>query len=123
MNIPQNTILIVEDDKEIRETIRYALEIDGYSVITKSNGKEALDFLVDAPLPGLILLDLTMPVMSGAEFVEKINEHERIRHVPIVILTAARNKPRPANVADFLAKPIDLDMLMGIAEKYCRKSA
>jgi CheY-like chemotaxis protein len=112
-------IMVIEDDKEIRETIHYALEIDGYEVISKPNGKEALDLLQEIPVPGLILLDLSMPVMGGAEFIENLRTQERHRNVPVVVLTAARNKPRPREVADFLTKPIDLDMLLRIADQYC----
>ncbi len=112
-------IMVIEDDKEIRETIHYALEIDGYEVISRPNGKEALDLLKDIPVPGLILLDLSMPVMGGAEFIENLRIQEKHRQVPVVVLTAARNKPRPRDVADFLTKPIDLDMLLRIADQYC----
>jgi CheY-like chemotaxis protein len=64
-NRRQSTILIVDDDTGVRETLESILEAEGYSTACAANGKEALDCLQKFPLPCLILLDVVMPVMNG----------------------------------------------------------
>ncbi|RYZ81832.1 MAG: response regulator, partial [Proteobacteria bacterium] len=59
------TVLVVEDEYLIRDTLRDALETEGYQVLLASNGQEALEVLAAASHPDLILLDMMMPVMGG----------------------------------------------------------
>jgi CheY-like chemotaxis protein len=59
------SILIVEDEKDIRESLKMLLELEGYSVFTAKDGKEGLEILKNLESPCLILLDLLMPVMNG----------------------------------------------------------
>lgn len=68
------SILIIEDEKAIRETFRLALEMEGYQVNEASNGKEGLEALSTMPRPCVILLDLMMPVMNGWAFIRALEE-------------------------------------------------
>ncbi len=81
------TVLLVEDDATTRAMMRRMLEKSGWSVIEAQNGKIGLERMEEAP-PDIILLDLTMPVMDGFEFVAEIRQHENWRSVPIIVLTA-----------------------------------
>src|SRR4051794_5000198 len=85
------TILVVDDDVDLREAISETLTDEGYQVLTASNGREALDLLrPPASLtPGLILLDLMMPVMSGFEFLERCAADHSVASVPRVIIMSA----------------------------------
>jgi CheY-like chemotaxis protein len=115
-------VLVVEDDFETREMMALALEKEGYSVSTVANGQEALDHLRKSPLPCLILLDLMMPVMDGWEFREKQAQSPALALIPVVIISGAgniREKAQTLGVADYLEKPIELDCLLNIVQRYC----
>ena len=81
------TALIVEDDPATREAVRRALEHDGWTVTEAENGQAALQQLA-AGLPGVILLDLMMPVMDGFELVAELRTHPDWRAIPVVVMTA-----------------------------------
>jgi GAF domain-containing protein/CheY-like chemotaxis protein len=80
-------VLVVDDDADLRQVLRRALERDGVAVIEADNGRVALERAREAP-PGLVLLDLLMPEMDGFEFVLEFRRHAEWRHVPVVVLTA-----------------------------------
>ena len=103
-----------------------ALENDGYPVITAANGREALDVLArgEDP-PGLILLDLMMPIMDGWQFLEEIRERDALSTIPIVVVSAYREKDKYVSAAAlekrvaFVRKPVDLRLLLRLTEHYC----
>jgi CheY-like chemotaxis protein len=112
-------VLVVDDDPDIRETLRFVLEDAGYPVYTAENGREALDVLAVArPLPGLILLDLMMPVMSGDEMLRALKAVHALAEIPVTIVTAS-GAPMPPLASSLLKKPVDLDVLLRIVEKSC----
>ncbi len=117
-------ILLVEDEPGIRESIAECLETEGYTVETVSNGAEALDWLGREEAPGLLLLDLVMPVMNGAELVERLQADPRLRDLPVILTTAAMptdRTPLPP-VAAVLAKPFELDALLAVVARHCRRA-
>ena len=83
----RRNVLLVEDDATTRAMMRRMLEKSGWSVIEAQNGEVGLERMAEA-LPDIILLDLTMPVMDGFEFVAEIRQREEWRTVPIIVLTA-----------------------------------
>ena len=103
-------VLVVDDDPDIRETLRFVLEDAGYPVYTAENGREALEVLADAqPLPGLILLDLMMPVMNGWQLRMELLKDQRLARIPVVVISGAANvesEARALGAAGYLAKPI-----------------
>jgi CheY-like chemotaxis protein len=118
MSLPQTApVLIVEDDFDIRETLQQLIECGGYPVLTAANGQDALDLLGSAPRPGLILLDLMMPVMSGYRFLTELRRHPTLADVPVVVVTAA--PVQVANVAGILRKPPELEELIRVVEHFC----
>lgn len=114
--VPGNAILIVEDDRDIAETLAEILEYNGYEALTAGNGKEALDKLRQVEkLPRLILLDLMMPVMDGWQFREAQSGDPALAHVPVIIVSAhvrARETAAQLGAVGWLKKPVDLDTLL-----------
>jgi len=82
------SILLVEDDLATRDTVRATIEKMGVAVAEASNGREALTWLSENPVPALILLDLMMPEMDGFEFLDAFNRNSEWRNVPVVVITA-----------------------------------
>jgi CheY-like chemotaxis protein len=115
------TILAVEDDADLRGLLSCILESAGYSVVTASNGVEAM-MAVREHMPDLILLDIRMPVMSGEEFAAQyLTQYATRTKAPIVVMTAAEHASRRSQEVganDFLAKPFSIDELIGIIEKH-----
>ncbi len=108
-------ILVVDDDRAIRELMKFALECEGYSVVTLSDGDGALRMLTKQAEPCIVLMDLMMPGVDGwavcrqlAAAPELLGQHR------IVVMTALRmvdaDRPTPANA--ILYKPFDLDQLL-----------
>ncbi len=110
----ERTILVVDDDPDILQTLALCLSTEGYRVTMAANGQEALT-LLERDEPACILLDLMMPVMDGWQFVAELDRQGK-RKAPLLILSADRAVQGHANKlrADaFLAKPFDLDELLG----------
>jgi two-component system, chemotaxis family, chemotaxis protein CheY len=108
------SILVVDDDPDILQTLALCLSSEGYRVLMASNGREALHVL-DRENPAVILLDLMMPVMDGWQFVQELEMRGR-RDVPLLILSADRAVQGHAlklKASGHLAKPFDLDELLG----------
>lgn len=113
-------ILVVEDDEGIRETIRFALELEGYDVLTAENGRVALSVLESKANPVLILLDLMMPVMSGWEFIEELKKDAVFNRIPVVVVTAVGDHTKVIDAVAVIKKPIDLSVLYEVVKKYHR---
>lgn len=110
--IQRPRLILVVDDQEIdRDVLEVILE-DHYEVLFASNGKEALDVMLNHQDDlSLVLLDLMMPVMDGIEVLEYVHDHESLRHIPIIVLTADKNAELQAlqlGAADFITKPFDV---------------
>lgn len=112
-------ILIVEDDKEIQNSLKIALEFEGYKVFTADNGKEGLEILGKIPTPCIILLDLMMPVMNGWEFMDIISDDLMLSTIPVVIVSAVGDKKGVPKTEGYIKKPIDLDTLLNTVSKHC----
>ncbi len=114
-------VLVVDNDADIRCALRNVLELQGYHVTLAANGREAWERLQSAPLPALILLDLMMPVMNGAELLERVRADTRLWSLPVVLITAFRSLAGPvtAESQGFLAKPFDVEQLLELASRFC----
>jgi DNA-binding NtrC family response regulator len=118
-------ILIIEDDRDIRETLQNFLEVEGFNVISAENGKKALEKVQDLklPQPSLIFLDLFMPQMSGLEFLKHYARMEQ--QSPVVLCSAC-----PTDHAEFIearsytnyaiSKPLDIDKVLDLARRYSK---
>ncbi|MCC6554166.1 MAG: response regulator [Polyangiaceae bacterium] len=118
--LDRGPIMVVDDDEDVRETIRDALEMNGYSVVTAENGRVALDKLATMERPGLILLDLMMPVMDGLEFLAAGLASRVLEGIPVIVITAYDHLAAKASDATAVVKkPIDLAVLMTWVERSC----
>lgn len=114
------TILIVEDDRDIREALRQALTIEGHTVVVAENGAAGLERLASAARPCLVLLDLMMPVMNGLEFLRALRSDEVLATIPVVMVTAYRELAAEARgTVGLVKKPIDLDAVLAFVNQYC----
>jgi two-component system, chemotaxis family, chemotaxis protein CheY len=116
-----NTVLVVEDDMDIREAVTELLIDEGYEVHGVSNGRDGLAYLRGAvSIPSLILLDLMMPVMDGHQFIREKDADARIQGIPVVVMTAdAYFQQNPAQIPTAVAllkKPIDIDQLTQLVQ-------
>jgi CheY-like chemotaxis protein len=120
------SILVIDDDPGIRDLLTIFLVHKGYSARSVANGAEGLDYLQhQQPLPQLVLLDLMMPIMDGAEFRHAQQADIRLADIPVVVMSAAENiqAQAPMLTADaYLPKPIDFDGLLQLVEHYCAQS-
>jgi CheY-like chemotaxis protein len=113
-------VAIVEDDREFRDMLRELLEEEQYRVIAVSNGAEALETLRGDTLPNVILLDVSMPVMDGFDFLRFRNDDPQLSAVPVVLVTNAKPHERPTiGVSDVVRKPIDIDEILFAIKRYC----
>jgi CheY-like chemotaxis protein len=112
--------LLVEDDFDVREALMETLRDRGYEVESAGDGEQALQLLRTGVRPGLILLDLMMPRMSGSEFRVAQQEDPALWHLPVVLLSAdgrMEERARALKVQGAIRKPIDLDELFAVIER------
>ena len=114
------SVLLVEDDLEIRDILQDLLEAEGYDVIPASHGRQALEFLRGSrELPDLVVLDLMMPLVDGTQVLASMKKDPKLAPIPVVVLSAVARE-RPEGAAAFLRKPIPLqkffDTIRGFVE-------
>jgi len=115
----EGTLLVVEDDEDIRNTIADALRRRGFAVITAVDGREALTVL-DVFRPDVIVLDLLMPVMDGYAFLDLRGERPDLAAVPVVVASAATPmlKQAASTWNEFIAKPFSINTLVEVVERF-----
>jgi len=112
-------ILVVEDDEDAREALVALLQMKGYSAVPAGNGKEALDYMRQAPLPDLIILDLWMPVMDGWQFRREQIKDPRLAQIPVIVVTALSDRT-DVDANDVIIKPVDVNRLLTTVGNYCK---
>jgi CheY-like chemotaxis protein len=110
-------VLVVDDDDDFRELLRFTLEEEGYEVADAADGLQALA-VIERVRPDLILVDMDMPRMAGAAFVKELGRRSVVS--PFRVVTVSGNwdssqSPTPW----FLPKPMDLDLLLGVVGDFC----
>ena len=116
------SILIVEDDDDVREALAVYFELEGYSVVQAHDGAEALAALRTRTDICLILLDLFMPVMNGFEFRAEQLRDPALAEVPVVVVSAdiaTVQKAAALGAVDSIVKPIDFGRLRNTVEQHC----
>lgn len=114
-----NSILVVEDDDDIRSAIVDLLESEGYETESAVNGKEALEKLAELK-PCLVLLDMMMPIMNGRQFLDAVMKDSILAPIPVLIISAVADKNNAEGSVGFLKKPIDIDVVLKVVSQYCR---
>lgn len=128
MNERRTTILVVEDDTHLMEGIRDILELNGYEVLTATNGVMGLDVLRAQPIPpDLIVSDIMMPRMNGYDFFQSVRDENGWVAIPFIFLTAKGEredirKGKRMGAEDYVVKPFDADdLLIAVSAKLDRK--
>ncbi|MDP8253803.1 MAG: response regulator [Candidatus Kaelpia aquatica] len=111
------SILIVDDDIDLRTVVKMRLEIEGYNVNTASNGKECLGIVAERK-PDLILLDMTMPVMDGYTALNKLKEQPESADIPVIIFSIKEKIKMEGLFMDdkaayYIEKPFETEELIG----------
>lgn len=109
-------ILLVDDDGDSRAALRDLLEVRGYGVVEACDGRTALDHILSHEAPALVIVDLEMPVMSGAELVGIMRRYRRLVDVPVLVLSGSSpgDMPVDAAVLGFLQKPCNSELLLEV---------
>lgn len=120
-------ILVVDDEDDMVGLIRMSLQRDGHKVTEAFDGKEALKKLGvepeddEAPIPDLIITDVMMPQLNGFDLGLKLNENQRTRRIPLLVLTAKGGMEDSfklnTNIRDYLSKPFDQKKLRATVSK------
>jgi two-component system cell cycle response regulator DivK len=120
-NTEARTVLVADDNDDTRRVVRWMLEQRGYAVIEAADGEQAVAAAV-SQRPDLILMDLIMPVVDGFDAVRRVREHEALRGVPVIAMTArdaatSRDRAEDLGFNQYLSKPLDFLRLNVVIEK------
>jgi CheY-like chemotaxis protein len=110
-----STVVLVDDDTDTREQLTELLEDQGYRVMTAHDGADALDKLMQATLPNLIILDLNMPGLNGADFAHRLLHNPTFGRVPVLVVSGSATGRQQAALLGsdaFLEKPLRCDVLL-----------
>jgi CheY-like chemotaxis protein len=118
----RGSVLIVEDDEDIRAAMAELLESEGFEVAVASNGQEGLEVLNQMGAPCLVLLDLMMPVMNGEDFLRHVRQNPALDPVPVIIVTASGRTPLPGTQG-ILKKPFEISDLFATVAAHCPQPA
>lgn len=121
--VEDGLVMVVDDDRDIREALSEVLEDEGYHVVTAEHGLAALERLRSgSPRPCLILLDLMMPTMDGRQFRSEQRQSPELAAIPTVVLSAfthVEKEPIAQDAAGVLKKPVQLATLLATVNRLC----
>jgi DNA-binding response OmpR family regulator len=120
----QKKILVVDDEVDLVETIRFPLEAEGFNVLVAYNGEDALN-QARTENPDLILLDIMLPKLDGYKVCRLLKFDERYRNIPIIMLTArVQEKDKiigmETGANEYITKPFDMDELLEKVKEYLK---
>lgn len=118
------TILVVDDDPDAREFLVTVLEDNGFAAVTASDGTEAVS-LLETQVPDLVTLDITMPEKSGVAVYRKLREDDRLKAIPVIIITGVsddfkqfissrRQVPPPDG---YMSKPVEHEQFLAMVQR------
>jgi CheY-like chemotaxis protein len=113
-------VLVVDDNRDVRDALRMMLESEGLSVETAADGEEALQRMRESP-PAVVLLDLNMPHLDAYGFREQQRRDPELMKVPVLLYSGAADVEEAAaalGIQAWFAKPFDLDRILTLLERY-----
>ena len=111
------SVLVVDDDDDIRDAICGVLEAEGYTTLSAENGEVALEAMGRGRRPCVVLLDLMMPVMNGWDFMRAVSQKHDLDDLPVVVVSAySETAPGAKRV---LKKPLDVKQLLAAVREFC----
>jgi len=114
----KHTVLVVEDEEDLREMMREALELNGYAVITAEEGHQALAQISQVEHLCLVLIDLLMPGMNGWDLLQELRRRPELDQVPVVVHSSVSQRA-PEGVTRVLQKPLTFGELLSTVREYC----
>jgi CheY-like chemotaxis protein len=114
----KHTVLVVEDEEDLREMMREALELNGYTVATAEDGRQALAQISRIEQLCLVLIDLLMPGMNGWELFHELRRRSELEQVPVVVYSSVANRA-PDGATRVLQKPLTFVELLSTVREYC----
>jgi CheY-like chemotaxis protein len=121
MSRNRHTILVVDDDHDLRESLRDILEDEGFETLGACNGQEAIDLLKSDshPKPRVILLDIMMPAMTGLDVMDRLRRDIKFGRTPIIFMTAFRTLVKTDEKSSVLYKPFSIDRVLAAIRRAC----
>ena len=122
--MPQ-TVMLVDDDPQLRHVVSMFFELEGYNVLQARDGAEAVELLAQY-VPDVILLDLMMPNLGGTEVCRHVRANRDLKEIPVIVFTAAEMKEEELQAAGadrFIAKPYSLEGLRRVVRTLIKDSA
>jgi len=113
-----HTVLVVDDDEELREILRDALEAEGFAIVAAAEGRQALAAMAKLDDLCVVILDLLMPGMNGWDFYDAMKANAQYSAVPVVVVTSAPSEA-PKGVARVMRKPLKLERVLSTIREYC----
>ena len=110
-------VLIVDDEREIRESLEELFQDEGYAVVSAGTGAEALDRLREGELPCAVILDLLLPVMSGQEVYREMQKEPKLTGIPVIVITSDPSRA-PSGLL-IMKKPMNLERLLTTVRQHC----
>ena len=114
-------ILIIDDEVDVMKMVVYRLKAKGFEIVTATSGKDGIS-MAKTHTPDLILLDYRLLDMNAPEAAKKLREEEKLKHTPIILITASiqeiQEKAKECDAIEYIAKPIDPDELYKKVGKY-----
>jgi len=119
-------IVVIEDEEDIRELIRYNLDKEGYRVLAANSGEEGLELVMNS-MPDLIVLDLMLPGIDGLEVCRQLKEEPKTKDIPIMMVTARGEEPDVVSglelgAEDYVSKPFSPKVLVARVKTVLRRS-
>jgi CheY-like chemotaxis protein len=102
----RRTVLVVEDDDDLRKSFAIALSLDGFAVLEARSGFEALRLLQTRASPDMVLLDLGLPGVGGHDVLADVRAHASTQHIPVVVVTGFDGEFNDLDVECVLRKPV-----------------
>jgi CheY-like chemotaxis protein len=123
----KSIVLVVDDDPDTRQVVRWMLEEWGYFVLEAADGRQALE-VAEKGRPDVVLMDLAMPVVDGFDAIRSIRKHPALKDTPVIALTAfdmavSRNRAEAAGADYYLSKPVDFRRPKMLLQKLTREKS
>jgi CheY-like chemotaxis protein len=111
-----HSILVVDDDDDVRKMLCVILEAEGYPAAEAANGAEALRLMRAEGPPAMVLVDLMMPRMDGEELIRKMSQDPALAHTPVAVVSG-HSTPSTLAVNAQLVKPVELGELLDVVQR------
>jgi len=115
-------ILVVEDEQPVRDMLTMLLEEDGYEVVQASQGEQALA-LVDSQRPDLVIADVMMPVLDGAELCRRLKSNKETDDIPVILMSSASRYAGITKADAFVQKPFQIATIESLVDELLGSAA